>query len=279
MTTSPLWFVSLCFSCWLKGKAFFRVRHNSHLPRAKYSLLGNAQLQSKWRRCRNALHLCVLFCPLHTSHMEATMSDFRRVLAQNYWKKKKKAICIGNTVYGIKYGPSEALLQLSVLEPFYDPSFQTICSAEEVSTGITKFSPFWPSGCWICPWHWSCCWRSSTLKAFGCKFWCQPLTAGNSHPFLSIPIHSQPFPSVLHTLFDCDPSLLQDFSSQHDMPTTTLGFFYLDYLEVCISIKLTNYNVAHLKKKTCHHQLPWKDIQNIFLFLLAIIHNCMTMLL
>lgn len=33
-------------------------------------------------------------------------------------EKKKKANCIGNIVYGIKYSPSEALLQLSVLEPF-----------------------------------------------------------------------------------------------------------------------------------------------------------------
>lgn len=97
----------------------------------------------------------------------------------------------------IKLDPSEALLQLSMLKPFYDRSFQSIGSAKKVPTGITEFAPFRLFGCWLRPWHGSCCWRSDTLKAFICKFWCQPLTASN-HSHLSSSF--QPFPSVLRTL-------------------------------------------------------------------------------
>lgn len=124
--------------------------------------------------------------------MESAMQIWRE-----FWLriiKKKRANCIWNLVYGIKLDPSEALLQLSMLKPFYDQPLQSICSAEK---GIMKFAPFRPSGCWMCPWHWSCCWRSNTLKVFRCEFWCQPLTAVSSH---FIPIHCQPFPSFLRTL-------------------------------------------------------------------------------
>lgn len=102
-------------------------------------------------------------------------------------KKKKAANSIWNPVYRIKFDPPEALLQLSRLEPFYNQPFQSICSAEK---GVMKSTPSRPSGCWICAWHWSCSWRSNTLQAFRCEFWCQPLTGVSSHPFPSTSNHS-----------------------------------------------------------------------------------------